>query len=117
MTPSTPSFSWISAPTVSPGPATILKTPAGSPASTNVCVSRAPDSGASDDGLYTTVLPATSAPPEGPPDSANGKLNGLMTPQTPYGLRTDRVWTVASPRLPITSSKPWLRSIMSHDQR
>ena len=95
----------------------MLKTPAGRPASTNDWVSRRPDSGASDDGLYTTALPATRAPPAGPPDSANGKLNGLMTPHTPYGLRTERVWTAASPRLPIGSSKPWLRSIMSHDQR
>ena len=59
------------------------------------------DSGEALDGLRTTVLPAISAAPVGPVASAIGKLNGLMTANTPCGRRTDRVWTVASPRLPI----------------
>ena len=40
-----------------------------------------------------------------------------MTPHTPYGLRTERVCTATSPRLSMGSSKPWLRSIIRHDQR
>ena len=80
---------------------TMLNTPSGTPASRIACVRQTPDRGASEEGLYTTVLPAASAPPAGPPDSANGKLNGLMTAHTPYGLSTDRVCTVSSPRLPI----------------
>ncbi len=52
-------------------------------------------------GLKTTVLPATRAPPAGPAARAIGKLKGLMTAKTPNGRRTDRVWTVASPRLSI----------------
>ena len=37
------------------------------------------------------MLPATSAPAVGPAASAIGKLNGLITPQTPYGRITLRV--------------------------
>ena len=59
------------------------------------------DSGDADDGLKTTVLPASSAAPSGRPTSAIGKLNGLMTANTPCGRRIERVWTVASPRLSI----------------
>ena len=59
------------------------------------------ESGDALEGLRTTVLPAMSAAPVGPVARAIGKLNGLMTANTPCGRRTDRVWTVASPRLPI----------------
>ena len=41
--------------------------------------------------LNTTVLPATSAAPVGPPASANGKLNGAITSPKPYGLSTRAV--------------------------
>jgi len=34
------------------------------------------------------VLPATSAAPAGPPDSANGKLKGAITSHGPYGRST-----------------------------
>ena len=40
------------------------------------------------EGFSTTAFPATSAPEDGPPASANGKLNGLITAQTPYGRIT-----------------------------
>ena len=60
-----------------------------------------------------TVFPVTSAAPAGPPASASGKLNGLMTAHAPYGLRTERVWTDESPRLPIAMSKPSCSSIRS----
>ena len=108
--PSIPSFSCSSAPTVPPGPLTMLKTPRGRPARSATSASLTPHSGASLEGLYTTALPATRAPPAGPPESAIGKLKGLITAQTPWGLSTDRVWTVGSPRLPIGWSKPSLAS-------
>jgi hypothetical protein len=41
-------------------------------------------------GLNTTVLPATSAPLDGPAASAIGKLNGLITAHTPNGRRTSK---------------------------
>jgi hypothetical protein len=39
----------------------------------------------------TTVLPATSAAPVGPPVNAKGKLNGLMIATPPYGHKTKRL--------------------------
>ena len=39
-------------------------------------------------GLTTTVLPAASAAPAGPPDRAAGKLNGVTTAHVPYGRMT-----------------------------
>src|SRR4030066_356739 len=57
-----PAFSSSSAPTLSPGPVTRLHTPAGTPASRSTWQKMKPISGASDDGLMTTVLPAISAP-------------------------------------------------------
>ena len=74
------------------------------------CDSNTAESGASDDGFSTTELPATSAAPTGPPMSANGKLNGLITAHTPYGLRTVVVSTFASPRFPMVWTYPLLRS-------
>jgi hypothetical protein len=53
------------------------------PASVIISASLYPSSGVTDAGLNTTVLPATSAPPEGPAASARGKLNGEITAQTP----------------------------------
>ena len=51
MTPSMPGFVWISSPTVSPGPITMLNTPSGTPASRIAWSRHAPDNGASEDGL------------------------------------------------------------------
>ena len=58
------------------------------------------ESGEALEGLSTTVLPASNAALVGPAESAIGKLNGLTTAKTPCGRRIERVWTVASPRLP-----------------
>ena len=52
-----------------------------------------------DDGLRITVLPAIIAAAVGPTDSAIGKLNGLMTANTPCGRRIVRVWTVEIPEV------------------
>ena len=53
--------------------------------------SRRPAQGVSLAPLSTTVLPVTSAAATGPPASANGKLKGVITPQTPYGFSTLRL--------------------------
>ena len=73
----------------------------GWPASWKAWIRFTPESGDAEAGLKTAVLPAMSAAEIGPAASAIGKLKGLMTAKTPCGRRTDRVWTVTSPRLSI----------------
>ena len=80
---------------------TRFTTPSGTPASRYASTSLTADSGDAEAGFRTTVLPAIIAALVGPAASAIGKLNGLMTANTPCGRRTERVWTAASPRLPI----------------
>jgi hypothetical protein len=80
---------------------TRLITPSGTPASRYASTSLTPEIGATDDGLKTTVFPASIAAADGPAASAIGKLNGLITANTPWGRRIDRVWTAGSPRLSI----------------
>src|SRR6266498_568534 len=66
----------------------------------------------------TTVFPATSAAPVGPPVNAKGKLNGLTISQTPYGRNTD-VLVESNPvsgSLPIGLMKPLFSSIICADQ-
>ena len=102
--PSMSGFSWSSAPTVPPGPITRLNTPSGTPASryaSRIAIAVIADA---DAGLNTTVLPAIIAADVGPMARAIGKLNGLMTANTPCGRRIDRVWTAGSPRLSISWS-------------
>ena len=50
-------------------------------------------------GNTVVFKPAIIAAADGPTASAIGKLNGLITANTPCGRRIVRVWTVASPRL------------------
>ena len=99
--PSMPGFVWSSSPTVSPGPITRLNTPSGTPASRYASAIATAVIADADAGLNTTALPAIIAAADGPTASAIGKLNGLMTANTPCGRRIDRVWTAASPRLSI----------------
>src|SRR6185295_17380524 len=70
-------------PTTRPLPATQLMVPRGRPASSKISTSLMPDSGVSDDGLQTTVLPVTSAAATGAPSSAYGKFQGATTAHTP----------------------------------
>ena len=86
---------------MSPGPITRLNTPSGTPASryaSRIAIAVIADAVA---GLKTTVLPVIIAAHDGPTASAIGKLNGLITANTPCGRRIVRVWTDASPRLSI----------------
>ena len=64
-------------------PCTRLNTPSGNPAPSITSPSAAPVAGVSSDGLNTTVLPAIRAELAIPIDSATGKLNGAITPNTP----------------------------------
>ncbi len=79
------------APTMPPAPLTRFSTPSGRPASRSASISSQPDSAVLLATLNTTVLPATSAAPIGPPASAKGKLNGAMTIHAPQGLSTERL--------------------------
>ncbi len=51
------------------------------------------------------MLPATSAAPIGPAESAIGKLNGLITAHTPYGRMTSDVASAGFSR-PIGTANP-----------
>ncbi len=81
--PSTPGCEASASPASSPLPNTTFRTPSGRPASRKRSCKARPMSDASWLGLSTAVFPATSAAPRGPPARAAGKLNGLMTAQTP----------------------------------
>src|SRR5512143_413617 len=89
VTPSTIGLSTSACPSVRPGPVTKFTTPSGKPASLRQSTSIRTTQGVSVAGLITTVFPATNALPTGPPVKAAGKLKGLTTSHTPYGLSTD----------------------------
>ena len=59
------------------------------PASSSTLTKLTADSGVSDDGLNTTVLPHTSAGMIFHDGIAIGKFHGVITAQTPSGWRTD----------------------------
>ncbi len=84
-----PGCSTIGWPTLEPLPNTRLSTPAGSPASSKIFVKCQAISGVSPAGLNTAVLPATSAGISFQLGIANGKFQGVITPATPIGERTD----------------------------
>src|SRR6266513_2445787 len=70
-------------------PVTMFTTPAGTPASSSTLTKLMADSGVSDEGLKTTVLPQTRAGMIFHDGIAIGKFQGVMMPQTPSGWRTD----------------------------
>ena len=70
-------------------PVTRLTTPGGTPASSSTLTKLTADSGVSDDGLNTTVLPQTSAGTIFHDGIAIGKFHGVIIAQTPSGWRTD----------------------------
>src|SRR2546428_9106874 len=77
-----------SAPKDFPGRVRYFMPPGGIPASTRASYNFRPVNGASLVGLKTTVLPAIKAPAIIVVASDNGKLNGEMTAQAPYGRTT-----------------------------
>ena len=83
VSPSTSGCCQIALPTEDPGPVTTWKACVGTPPSVNASHSLSAVKYPWWDGFRTTVLPATRAPPAGPPARAIGKLNGEMTAHTP----------------------------------
>ena len=75
-------------PTSPPEPMTTLKTPAGSPASSNTRASATTEAGVSVAGLITIVLPAIRAAMDFQAGIAIGKFQGVTNAQTPTGWRT-----------------------------
>jgi len=77
----------IAAPTSEDEPVMKLRTPLGMPASANASARRNPLSGASEEGLNTTVLPVTSAGAIFRAGIDTGKFHGVITDTTPSGSR------------------------------
>ena len=84
-TTSTPGWSTSGAPVSEPEPVTQLTTPGGKPASAIRSISFSTGSGASSDGLTTTVLPAASAGAKRQSASDSGEFHGTIAATTPRG--------------------------------
>jgi hypothetical protein len=97
----------MASPTTSPVPCTMLNTPGGRPASAVTSARISAVSGASSDGLSTTVLPATRAGASLATTCCSGKFHGVIAPTTPIGSCT-------TSELPISAvqSKSLARSAM-----
>ncbi len=64
---------------------TILTTPGGKPASTQISAKASAVSGVYSAGFRTTVLPAASAGAIFQASMSSGKFHGMICPQTPTG--------------------------------
>jgi hypothetical protein len=84
---STPGWATSADPISDPRPATTLRTPGGSPASSSACTSGRAVRVAASAGLSTTVLPKTSAGASFHVGIAAGKFHGVTSPTTPTGRR------------------------------
>jgi hypothetical protein len=76
------------APAAGPRPITTLTTPGGSPAAVRQRAKCIALSGASSEGLSTTVLPAARAGAAFQAGIATGKFHGVISPTTPSGRRS-----------------------------
>ena len=74
-------------PQTDPGPATTLKTPSGTPASSAIFSSSTAVSGVSSAGFSTIVFPAASAGATFQEAIVSGKFQGVISPTTPSGSR------------------------------
>ena len=74
-------------PTSPARPVTKFSTPLGQPACTSASVKRKPDSGASEEGLKTTVFPMARAGAILRAGMEAGKFQGEITVTTPSGSR------------------------------
>jgi hypothetical protein len=110
--PPTSGCSASASPATRPEPVMRFTTPGGRPAFSKASRILKPAIGVSDEGLRTTVLPATSAAAAGAPRSAYGKFQGEMTTQTPKG-RSTLVLVSAGESLFIGLTKPSLARICS----
>ncbi len=77
-------------PVGSPGPVTMLSTPAGSPASSIRAARRSTAKVAYSEGLATIVQPAASAGATFWAKSSSGAFHGITAPTTPTGSRSVR---------------------------
>ena len=95
------------APAVEPGPATMLTTPSGIPASSAIFSNSSAVSGVSSAGLRTTVFPAASAGAIFHDAMFSGKFHGVISATTPSGSRnviaTPPDTGIVSPRLRSTA--------------
>ena len=82
---STPGGAASAAPAVSPKPATMLTTPAGTPASMMSSPRRSAESGVSSATLRTTQQPVVSAGASFHAAISRGKFHGMIWPTTPIG--------------------------------
>src|SRR5919198_1488265 len=91
-----PGFAAISSPTTEPGPVTMLKTPAGSSASTTHPASLTEHTAVEGAGPPTTVFPDASAGATTSAAIVYGQFQGVITPTTPRGTRYASTRLVAS---------------------
>ena len=82
-----PALPAISSPTTAPGPVTMLKTPAGSSASTTHSASLTAQIAVERAGVQTTAFPAASAGASSSDGIVYGQFHGVITPTTPRGTR------------------------------
>ena len=76
-----------SSPTTGPGPVIMLKTPAGSPASTMHSASATAHIDVDGAGTQTTALPDASAGASSSAGIVYGQFHGVIRPTTPRGTR------------------------------
>ena len=88
----TPGCETSAAPTSSPIPWTMLKTPGGKPASATRSASSEHESGDHSAGLRIIVQPAASAGAVFQVESMNGAFHGVITTAGPLGIRITRLW-------------------------
>ena len=84
----TSGWSTTAAPVVSPRPTRTPHVPRGSPASSSIPATARVDSGATSDGLTSTVLPAASDGATPRNIWLSGEFHGVMWATTPNGSRT-----------------------------
>ena len=87
VTCATSGWSTTAAPVVSPRPLTTATTPFGSPASSSIPATSRVDSGATSEGLTSTVLPAASDGATPRKSWLSGEFHGVMWATTPKGSR------------------------------
>ena len=85
-----------SSPTTPPAPVTMFSTPGGRPAAFSNSIMRVAVSGVVLAGLWTTVLPATSAGPSLVPINVIGKFHGEIAAHTPIGCLSTMPYIVVS---------------------
>ncbi len=84
---SMPGWRTIASP-VAPSPVTMLTTPFGSPAISQISANSSADSGVNSAGFRMTVLPSAIAGAIFHASISSGKFHGMIWPQTPTAMRS-----------------------------